>query len=502
MTDAYDVIVVGFGYAGGIAAIEAHDAGARVLLIEKRRDPGGISVCSAGGVRCTTDPSAALAYLEATNAGTTPRETLRALADGMADMPHYVAALASACGAVAAVRPARGNYPFPGGETFGFVNVDEVAGFDAGREFPNVRGSAAGARLFKVVLENVLRRPRSDVRYKCAAERLIFENGAVTGVVANGRAFRTRSGVILTTGGFEGADNLQKQFWPMKPVLSAAIRTNTGDGLRMAQAAGASLWHVWHYHGSYGFRHPDPAYPFGVRLKRLPDWTPGAPTREDVTMSWIIVDRNGRRFMNEYEPYMQDTGHRALEPMDYARQEPAHLPALLIVDAKGRALYPLSAPTWHDDEVAARFSSVTSRDMDDAILQRFDSLDDLAHGFALDAASLKSTVEDWNGRISTGGADPLGRPASSRAAIGAPPFYAAHVHPIVSNTQGGPAHDERQRVLDAFDAPIPGLWEAGEIGSVFGHIYLSGGNLAECFVGGRIAGREAAASVSRQGAAA
>jgi succinate dehydrogenase/fumarate reductase flavoprotein subunit len=40
--------------------------------------------------------------------------------------------------------------------------------------------------------------------------------------------------------------------------------------------------------------------------------------------------------------------------------------------------------------------------------------------------------------------------------------------------------------------PIPGLYAAGELGSVFGHLYLSGGNIAECFAGGTIAGREAA----------
>jgi succinate dehydrogenase/fumarate reductase flavoprotein subunit len=82
--------------------------------------------------------------------------------------------------------------------------------------------------------------------------------------------------------------------------------------------------------------------------------------------------------------------------------------------------------------------------------------------------------------------------------IATPPFRAAPIVPIVSNTQGGPVHDERQRVLDAFGEPIPGLYEAGEIGSVFGHIYMSGGNLAECFTGGRIAGREAA-TLSKQG---
>jgi len=47
-------------------------------------------------------------------------------------------------------------------------------------------------------------------------------------------------------------------------------------------------------------------------------------------------------------------------------------------------------------------------------------------------------------------------------------------------------------VIDAFGAPIPRLYAAGELGSAFGHLYISGGNLAECFIGGQIAGREAA----------
>ena len=45
-----DVIVVGFGAAGGISAITAHNAGAKVLLIEKMPHPGGISILSGGGV--------------------------------------------------------------------------------------------------------------------------------------------------------------------------------------------------------------------------------------------------------------------------------------------------------------------------------------------------------------------------------------------------------------------------------------------------------------------
>lgn len=73
------------------------------------------------------------------------------------------------------------------------------------------------------------------------------------------------------------------------------------------------------------------------------------------------------------------------------------------------------------------------------------------------------------------------------------PFYAARLWPLVINTQGGPVHDARQRVIDVHGRPIPRLYAAGEMGSVFGHVYLAGGNLAECFVGGRNAARDVAA---------
>ena len=491
MSETFDVVVVGFGYAGGVAAIAAHDAGARVLLIEKQADPGGISVTSAGGVRCTRQPEEALAYLLATNGGTTPEPVLRALADGMAEMEAFVGGLAGEVGATAAMRPAGGNYPLPGADSFGFVNVDDVPGFEPSRDLPHVRGAAAGARLFKVVQDNVMRRG-IELRLGVAAERLITEGGTVIGVQAAGAAIAARGGVVLATGGFEGSAELQRQFWSMNPVLSAAVRSNVGDGLRLAQSVGAQLWHMWHYHGSYGFAHPAADYPFGIRLKRLPDWRSDQCLRENVTMSWILLDRSGRRFMNEYEPYMQDTGHRALEGFDFARLGNTRIPALLVVDADGYRRYALSAPTWHDAEVAGRYREHSPRNFDDAILRSFETLDALATAFELDAGVLKASIAAWNALVQSGEEDRFGRPVQGRDPILTPPFRAAPVVPIVSNTQGGPAHDAGQRVLNAFGAPIVGLYEAGEIGSVFGHIYMSGGNLAECFVGGRIAGRHAA----------
>jgi succinate dehydrogenase/fumarate reductase flavoprotein subunit len=488
----WDVIVIGYGFAGAMAAIHAHDAGARVLLIDKNPDPGGISVCSAGGLRISDDAEKALAYLVRTNAGTTPEPVMKALAAGMAGLAEAMAPLCEAAGARLGLKSSPANYPLPGYESFGFAYVDDVQGFDAAAAYPAVRGSPAGARLFEVVRRNVALRQGIEVRLAAAAERLAIAGGRVTGVIIDGKASIARA-VVLACGGFEGDAAMQSQFWPMQPVLSAASRFNTGDGIRMGQMAGAALWHMWHYHGSYGFRHPDAAYPFGIRVKRLPDWNPADGLREDVKMSWILVDQDGRRFMNEYEPYMQDTGHRPFELYDPARQRHPRVPALMLLDARGRALYPLASPTWHDREVAERYVGQSSRAFDDAVLFESPSIQAIAGQFGIDQGRLQQTVARWNADCARALDDQFGRPPGSMMPITEPPFSAAPIWPIVSNTQGGLVHDEGQRALDAFGSAIPGLFVAGELGSVFGHLYMSGGNIAECFVGGRIAGIAAAA---------
>jgi succinate dehydrogenase/fumarate reductase flavoprotein subunit len=73
-----------------------------------------------------------------------------------------------------------------------------------------------------------------------------------------------------------------------------------------------------------------------------------------------------------------------------------------------------------------------------------------------------------------------------------PPFYHGRLWPVVSNTHGGPVHNEHWQVLNAFGEVIPGLYEAGELGGIFGFLYLAGGNLAECYIGGWTAGRHVA----------
>ena len=98
----------------------------------------------------------------------------------------------------------------------------------------------------------------------------------------------------------------------------------------------------------------------------------------------------------------------------------------------------------------------------------------------------------WNEQCAAGEDNDFGRPAGTMVPVTTPPFYGAQVWPVCSNTQGGPVHDGKQRIIDAYGEPIPRLYSAGEMGSAFGHLYLSGGNIAECFVTGRIAGKHAA----------
>jgi succinate dehydrogenase/fumarate reductase flavoprotein subunit len=499
--DAADVVVVGYGYAGAVAAIEAREAGADVLLIEKMPDPGGISITSGGNVRTVDDVEAGFEYLHATNGGTTPDAVLRALAVGMKQMPDYLEKLCKVNGATLDRRQADGNYPFPGTKTWGYVSIESVPGLDAEKSYPYISsyvpiGRAAGVRLFKVIEDNIKSRG-VRVRLSTPAKRLIRgDDNEILGVLAehDGKRIniKARRAVVLACGGFEADPEMQKQFWQEKPVLNAAYMGNTGDGIRMAQDVGAALWHMWHYHGVYGFKHPDPDYPFGIRPKRLPDWIPGEAARDDVRVPWIIVDQRGRRYMNEYQPYTQDTTWRAMQQFDSHSMRHLRIPSYLIMDEAGRGAYAIVSPTFNDRRFRFDWSQTTLRDLESRILRKAGSIAELAALMETDETELARTVDEWN-RACDRQQDPIyGRPPTSMVKIAEPPFYAAEVWPICSNTHGGPVHDAEQRVINSFGEPIPRLFAAGELGGVFGHLYISGGNLAECFVGGWTAGRNAA----------
>lgn len=513
-----DIVVVGFGAAGAVAAIEARDAGADVMILEKMADPGGLSAISAGGIRVCFDVEECYRYLLATSGGRTPNTIMRALAEGMAIIPDYVRHLALVSGAEVTVTPALGNYPLPGYESLAYCQVARVPSLDGATEYRAIVGIKDGTKLFKVLEDNVIARG-IPVFYETTARRLLRDGeGAVEGLAVTGADGRTervhaRKAVILACGGYENDEEMKQQYFQAKPVLTGSFVGNTGDGIKMAQEVGAALWHMWHYHGPYGMRHSDPDYPFGLYMKAVPMWTPGrtdqvsdlgitdlqgkkAPQKTLARMAWILVDQQGRRFMDEYPPYPGDTGIRPFDAFDSKSQSFPRIPAYAVFDEDGRKMYPIGRSVTNDRHARYQWSQDNSREIELGILKRAETRHELAATMGVPLEQLARTLDDWNEACTAGHDADFGRLPDTMVPIQTPPFYFAHIYPIVINTQGGPVHNVHQQVLNPFGEPIPRLYAAGELGSKFGHLYVGGGNLAECFVGGWTAGRHAARLVS------
>ena len=145
-----DVVVVGYGFAGAVSAISAHDAGASVLLLEKMADPGGISVCAGGGLRLSHDKNDAFTYLKATNDGTTPDDVIQAFVDEMFTLEEFLEELVRVNNGKLMRVERSGSYPFPGHESLYFIQVEEVPGFDREKGYPHARSLKFGTNLMTV----------------------------------------------------------------------------------------------------------------------------------------------------------------------------------------------------------------------------------------------------------------------------------------------------------------------------------------------------------------
>lgn len=454
--------------------------------MEKARHFGGNSIVSGGGTILAKDAAKAAEYLSRINSGNTPDDVIQRMAQGLTGLGDYLRELAHAVGMEIEFSEVgkAATYPYPGGET---LYTAKVAATDSFKGYPWARGLRGGARLFKVVADNVERRG-IEVWYSSPAKRLLTHRGEVTGLVVerDGQevSIKARRGVVLATGGFENNEQMRRQFFPALPVYPVCTLTNTGDGILMAQKVGAALWHMWHFHGSYGIKIPE--FPFAFRTS-LRNRSSGS-----MVVPWILVDQLGRRFTNEYPPAVQDTGARGFEHFDPDLLCHPRIPSFIVFDDSGRGLGPIALVTTNDEDHFYAWSEDNSAEIERGWIVRANSLKELAEQIRVDTSVLGRTVGRWNDHCAVGSDPDFSRPPSSMLPISRPPFYAVPVWPVVTNTQGGPVHDVEQRIVDAFGNPIPRLYAAGEMGSLFGFVYQLSGNIAECFIGGRISGRNAA----------
>jgi succinate dehydrogenase/fumarate reductase flavoprotein subunit len=497
-----DVLVVGYGLAGAVSAVEAQAAGRRVVIVEKATHPGGLSVLSGGFIKCISSIDVAIQYLRLISSERVDQPLIEAFAAGLSENEEYLRDLCRINGSAVEKIPVTrerpyGTYAFPGQDAFYGIRVRSGPDFGG---FPWVQSrSRAAQNLFKVAADQIEKRG-IEVLHSTAAKRLVTDgNGVVVGLVAEAQgeevAIRARRAVILATGGFEQNHWLKMQYLQGIPFYSAAPLTHTGDGILMSQKVGAALWHMWHVHGSYGFKFAE--HPVAFRHVF------GGPRLPNRIMPWIVVDKLGSRYMNEYHPAPQDTNHRPMELFDPDIVSYPRIPSFLIFDEEGRKRGPIAQPVaigenayeWSQDNLTEIgrgwiLQGSTVRDLAKQIRKCPEN-----EGF-MEADRLEATIAEWNASANRG-RDPLNRPPGTMMPIQSAPFYGVPVWPVISNTQGGPVHNTHQQVMDAFGQPVPGLYAVGELGSFFGHLYELSGNLSECLYSGRVAGRRAADEAAR-----
>jgi hypothetical protein len=290
--------------------------------------------------------------------------------------------------------------------------------------------------------------------------------------------------VVLATGGFEFDARMKRDYLKAEPIHFYGSPSNTGDGVRIAQDVGADLWHMNAMVGrAVGhFEHEGREANFMLRL--------GPPP-------YVIVDRHGRRFVGEHHQAMfKPHFYNALLEYDVARLEYSRIPSYWLFDQRRLDAGPLT-PLDQGIVRAGRYawSEDNRRELERGWIARGDSVRAAAAAAGIaDPDAAEAAVADYNAGCAAG-QDAFGRPADTLVALDRPPYYCLALYPGGASTCGGPRRDEHSRVLDTRGRPIPGLFAAGELGTVIGQIYpAAGANFSEALCFGQIAAETALAT--------
>ncbi len=470
-----DVLVVGTGFAGIASAITAHDAGAKVLILEKapKELEGGNSKVSGNMWWTPADVDAGVQYITALCYGLTDQESIKALAQGMFENDEWLKGMGAEPRSLGMFQP---EYPeLPGGETV--------------RTWSHGKGTFGGG-LYRLLRAKVDERG-IPVLYETAAKKLIRNNaGEIIGLKAESKGktvtVKARRGVILACGGFEFAHDIQQQYLPGWPMYGRGSTFNTGDGIRMAQQAGAALWHMNNALAGIGAILVDDddlgRVPVSVSLY-------GAP--------YILTDQQGNRFMNESIRGRHGLGEKehliffdSLNTQSFTR-----IPCYAILDSRvlKRPLTPSGMKFgWYRWYTKYKWSRDNSAEIEKGWIIKGDTIQELADKLDIQPDALEKTIMTYHQFCDTGIDSEFNRPKAGLTKLDQPPYIALKIYPVMYNTQGGPKRNARCQIVDPFDTPIPRLFSAGELGSFWGWMYNGGGNNSECLVTGRIAGANAA----------
>jgi len=473
-----DVVVVGFGGAGAATAITACDLGASVLMLEKapEAEAGGNTRVSAQGYLNVSDVDKAITYLDAM-CGThaVPGEMVRAWAEELSRNNDWIASIGG--------DPQEHQFPPAGIEFPDFPGSDCVHKFHHG----DVLGYS---NTWKFFAQAVKQRP-IDIRYEAPGRALIQDriSGAILGVRAElrGKAVnvKARKAVVLTCGGFENNQDMIRNYLPGLPYCyTSGSPYNEGDGVRMGLSVGADLWHMNNYAG--------PSMALKVaEFKTTFSMTPLHFAREQAG-GMIVVGPDANRFTDE----KLRTLHGKIRKNGRWGPAPAPCPMFMVFD---HALF-TSGPLYDKKPVMGwcriieryDWSEDNAAELERGWIKRAGTVADLARAIGLDPAALEASVGRWNDHCGKGKDPDLGR-SKMLLPLREPPFYAVELSPSMLNTQGGPRRNEKGQIVRPDSTPIPRLYSAGELGSIYSYLYQGTGNIGECLAFGRICARHAVA---------
>ena len=483
-----DVIVVGYGSAGGAAAISASENGASVVVLEKMSIPGGNSRVSSGGLIFTKeskDRDRFSQYLKDVCLNTVEPELVDTFVSGLMEYPDWLREMGGEL------------------ENFGIPEVS-CSTFLPNKTFPGIPSaeglelvlrwikqtdtcpeSTGGARLWGCLAREVERKGIKVMLSTPAKELVKNESGEVVGVIAESEGksllIKAKKGVVLTCGGFENDDALKWDNLEPKPITFLGNPGNTGDGIRMVQKVGAALWHMGRQATTIAFKAPEYEAAFFLSL---------------LTPGFIYVDKYGRRFADETHIECHEFW-RPLSYFDTEHFEYPRVPYYVIFDEELRRIGPLNALTCGYNLVVKKYkwSLDNKAEVAKGWIVKAKKVSELAKRISIDPSTLENTIARYNEFCKAGEDADFGRPKELLKAIEGPPYYAIQLWPSLINTQGGPRRDKEARVLDADGKPIPRLYASGEFGSIWGYLYQDSTNLSEAIVFGRIAGKNTATSL-------
>ncbi len=490
-----DVIVVGFGGAGAVAAMTAHDEGASTLVLEKQPAAAHMNNTSMSGGYFITinDVAGAVDYMGAINrvdgqVSWTDEATIRAFAEYSQENSRWLESL----GAHLTLRRKGGEHRnVPRSES---IDVYGVCGM--------------GYRLMDLLKDGVRSRGIEALFETAACRVLTNECNQVIGIRGrnNGEELNIRASraVVMAPGGFEFDEEMKLNHLKVYPTYFYGSPANTGDGVRMVQEIGASFWHMNCCAARMVAKFPDFPIAFGLDLGGRGSFLRFERyAHEGEPCAFIIVDKHGRRFTNDGE-MRQHTVYYELAVYDSQRLDYPRVPSYWIFDANRMKRGPL--PFGHAGPTGAHRAYKWSRDNSVELAKGWivqgDTVAGLAKKLDMSPDILQDTIATYNSYCDQGVDPEFHRPPRHMKPLGVPPFFGVKLWPGGPNTQGGPRRNARAQVLDGDGLPIPRLYAAGEFGSIFGMLYpAAGGNIAECVAFGRIAGENAAreSSIAWQG---